>query len=85
MTVSVVELNGERSTESGEITTVLVATTIDAVAVFPSLVAVIVAVPVATPVAMPDALTVATFASLLDQVTARPVSTFPLASLSVAV
>jgi hypothetical protein len=52
---------------------------------FPSLVAVIVAVPVLSPVATPDADTVATVMSLDAHVTTRPVRTFPLASLVVAV
>ena len=51
----------------------------------PSLVAVIVAVPATSAVTSPDALTDAVVAALLDQVTVRPVSTFPLASFNVAV
>ena len=50
----------------------------------PSLVAVIVALPVATPVTSPPAETVATALALVVHVTARPVSTFPPASRSVA-
>src|SRR5207245_5297821 len=50
----------------------------------PSLTAVIVAAPGATPVTSPCSFTVATPAWLLDQVTARLLSTFPPASLSVA-
>src|SRR5881396_563069 len=51
----------------------------------PSLVAVIVAVPATFPVTRPVVFTVATVVLLLDQVTVRPVSTLPFASLSVAV
>lgn len=51
----------------------------------PSLTAVIVAVPAATPVTTPVDDTVATDDAPLDQVMARPVRTFPFASLSVAV
>ena len=51
----------------------------------PSLVAVIVAVPAATPVATPLCETVAIAVLLELHVTARPVSTLPLASCSVAV
>src|SRR2546428_8379183 len=52
---------------------------------FPSLVAVIVAVPAVFPVTSPLALTVATVALLLAQLTVRPDSRLPLASLGVAV
>src|SRR3989442_543257 len=52
---------------------------------FPSLVAVIVAVPAVFPVTSPLALTVATAALLLAQLTVRPDSRLPLASLGVAV
>src|SRR5439155_1508395 len=55
-----------------------------AVAVWPSLVAVIVADPAAPPVTSPLELTVATVALLVDQFTTRPDSGFPLASLGVA-
>src|SRR2546429_756036 len=51
----------------------------------PSLVAVIVAVPAATPVTSPLRFTRATAVLLLDQVTTRPLSEFPLASFGVAV
>ena len=54
------------------------------VPLLPSLVAVIVAEPVATPVTSPLEDTVATDALEVDHVTVRPVSTFPLASRSVA-
>ena len=50
----------------------------------PSLVAVIVARPAVRPVTRPLLLTVATPASLLVQVTTRPVSGVPLASVGVA-
>src|SRR6266851_4330886 len=50
----------------------------------PSLVAVIVADPAATPVTNPLALTVATAGALLDQVTTRPLSVAPAASLVTA-
>src|SRR5207244_149672 len=56
-----------------------------AVPLCPSLVAVIVAAPTTTPVTKPLAETVATALLLVVQVTARPVSRFPIASLSVAV
>src|SRR6267378_759825 len=56
-----------------------------AVPLWPSLVAVIVAVPAATPLTRPLPLTVATAVLLLAQVTTRPVSGLPLASLGVAV
>jgi hypothetical protein len=59
-------------------------TVIAPVPLLPSLVAVIVAEPAATPVTNPP-LTVATPALLVVQVTTRPVSAFPLASLGVAV
>src|SRR2546422_1040623 len=51
---------------------------------FPPLVAVIVAVPAVSPVTSPLALTVATVALLLAQVTVRPVRGLPFASLGVA-
>src|SRR5207248_1379256 len=51
----------------------------------PSLVAVMVAVPAATPVTSPLPFTRATAVLLLDQVTTRPLSGFPLASFGVAV
>src|SRR5947199_4515561 len=51
----------------------------------PSFVAVMVAVPAATPVTSPLPLTPATAVLLLDQVTTRPLSGFPLASFCVAV
>src|SRR5205823_3218094 len=51
----------------------------------PSLVAVIVAVPATLPVTSPLELTVATEVLLLDQLTVRPDSGLPLASLGVAV
>ncbi len=56
-----------------------------AVPFWPSLVAVIVAVPTTPPVTRPLPLTVATPSALLAQVTVRPVSTLPAASLRVAV
>ena len=56
-----------------------------AVPVLPSLVALIVAEPIVTPETSPEPLTVATEVLLLDQVTARPESVLPFASLSVAV
>src|SRR6266704_1218843 len=56
-----------------------------AVALCPSLVAVIVADPSATPVTTPLADTVATALLLVVQVTTRPLSVLPLASLRVAV
>src|SRR5207253_765503 len=60
-------------------------TTMSAVPLFPSLVAVIVAVPAADPVTSPLALTVATPAALVPHAIVRPVSTFPLASFRLAV
>ena len=60
-------------------------TVTDAVPLFPSLVAVIVAEPGVTPETSPALLTVATEVLLLDQVTARPESAAPFASLGVAV
>ena len=51
----------------------------------PSLVDVIVAAPEALPVTRPLPLTIATAVALLDQVTVRPVSGLPFASLGVAV
>jgi len=60
-------------------------TTIDAVPVWPSLVAVIVAVPAPTAVTIPVvAFTVATDAALVDQVTTRPPSTLLFASVVTA-
>ncbi len=59
-------------------------TVIALVAVLPSLAAVIVALPAATPVTSPLELTVAFVMSELDHVTARPVSTLPLASFVTA-
>src|SRR5882762_6028471 len=56
-----------------------------AVPLCPSLVAVIVAEPAATPVTSPVPFTVATAVLLLAQVTTRPASGAPLASLGVAV
>ena len=56
-----------------------------AVPLRPSLVAVITAVPTTRPVTSPLPLTVATLSALLAQVTVRPVSTLPAASLRVAV
>ena len=58
------------------------ATVIAAVAVFPSLVAVIVELPTATPVTTPAAETVATFCALDVHVTVRPVNALPAASFS---
>lgn len=56
------------------------------VPVLPSDSAVIVAVPVVTPVTTPElGVTVAIAGALVDQLTVRPVSTFPFASRSVAV
>lgn len=55
------------------------------VPLLPSLVAVIVTVPAATPVTTPVEETVATPGLLVDHATTRPVSTLPLASLTVAV
>src|SRR5438309_4264246 len=60
-------------------------TVIVAVPFFPSLVAVMVAAPAATPETSPLPFTVATAVLLLAQVTTRPASGFPLASLGVAV
>lgn len=56
-----------------------------AVALFPSLVAVIDAEPTATPVTNPVAETDATVAALLDHVTVRPVRMLPAESFVVAV
>src|SRR5438128_2071917 len=56
-----------------------------AVPLCPSLVAVIVAAPVATAVTSPLPFTIATAVLLLAQVTARPLSGVPFASLGVAV
>src|SRR5437588_622316 len=60
------------------------ATVTAAVPLWPSLVAVIVAAPTATPVTRPLVETVATALLLVVQVTVRPVSGVPLASLGVA-
>src|SRR6266516_596928 len=60
-------------------------TVINAVPLWPSLVAVIVAVPTTTPVTRPVALTLATLGALLPHVTVRPVSGLPFASRGVAV
>src|SRR5256885_2045864 len=60
-------------------------TVTDAVPLLPSLAAVIVADPGVTPETSPALLTVATEVLLLDQVTARPESAAPFASLGVAV
>src|SRR5437763_11274709 len=59
-------------------------TVTDAVPLFSSLVAVIVAEPGVTPETSPELVTVATDVLLLDQVTARPDSVMPFASLRVA-
>jgi hypothetical protein len=72
---------GETCTEA----TGTIATLIVAVAVLLSLVAVIVAEPWVTPATCPVLLTVATLGLLLAQVTGRPVSVLPVASLVVAV
>ncbi len=64
---------------TGTIVTVTVA-----VPLLPSLVAVIVAEPAVTPVTRPPLLTVATAVLLLAQVTTRPVSVLPAASLVTA-
>ena len=56
-----------------------------AVPVLPSLAALIVAEPIVTPETSPELLTVATDVLLLDQVTVRPESVLPFASLSVVV
>src|SRR3989440_11129514 len=61
------------------------ATVIADVPLCPSLVAVIVADPAATPVTSPLPLTVAAAVLLLCQVTVRPASVLPFASLGVAV
>jgi hypothetical protein len=75
-TVTVVTTGGG----GGEAVTVMVA-----VPDFPADDAVIVADPAAAPVTTPVGLTVATAASLVDQVTGCPLITLPLASLTVAV
>jgi len=62
-----------------------VGTVAEAVPLFPSLVAVIVAVPPPAPVTNPLPLTVATLASLEDQLTVLPVRTLPPASRVAAV
>src|SRR6266513_3080148 len=59
-------------------------TVTDAVPLFPSLVAVTVAEPGVTPETSPEPFTVATDVLLLDQVTVRPESVLPFASLRVA-
>jgi len=64
---------------------VRVATVIDAVPLFPSLIAVTVVDPAAPPVTNPLALTVAAVVLLLAQLTTRPVSALPDASVVVAV
>src|SRR5438477_160148 len=63
----------------------MLVTVMDDVPLFPSLVAVIVADPGVTPETSPALLTVATDVLLLDQVTVRPESAAPFASLGVAV
>jgi hypothetical protein len=63
----------------------MAATVTPAVPDLPSLVAVIVTDPTATPVTTPVTDTVANAVLLDDHVTVRPVSTMPLASLTVAV
>ena len=60
-------------------------TVIAAVPLCPSLVAVIVAAPTTTPFTTPLPFTVATAVLLLDQVTTRPDSGLPVASLGVTV
>src|SRR6266568_3586265 len=60
-------------------------TMIAALALFPSLVAVILAEPTPAPVTRPLAFTVATLAASVDQMIARPESGLPLASSGVAV
>jgi len=60
-------------------------TVMDAVPLWPSLVAVIVAEPATFAVTSPVPFTLATVVLLLDHITVRPVNTFPFASLSVAV
>src|SRR5207302_1397115 len=62
-----------------------VVTVTAAVALFPSLVAVIVADPAVTPLTRPVLLTVAALELLLDQLTVLPVSTLPAESQVVAV
>jgi len=77
-----------RLTEPGATVTLLTAPgaiEIDAVPLAPPAAAVIVALPECTAVTSPLAETVATAALELDQATAWPVITFPLASVSVAV
>ena len=81
--VSVTPATARSTTAPGLVITGAVMVTL-AAPVIPSLVAVIVAEPAAIAVSSPPALTVATAGALLVQVTERPVSTFPLASLSVA-
>jgi hypothetical protein len=60
-------------------------TVTDALPDVPSQVARMVAPPTPTPVTRPDPLTVATEGAPDDQVTVRPLSTFPLASITVTV
>src|SRR5437867_7343377 len=60
-------------------------TVMDAVPLWPSLVAVIVAAPATSPLTSPLPLTVATAALLLDHDTTRPDNRLPFASLGVAV
>jgi hypothetical protein len=59
-------------------------TVIDAVPLFPSLVAVTTADPTASAVTTPDGETLATPEAFVDQVTTRPESGFPFTSLVVA-
>src|SRR5439155_6658203 len=73
--------------ETTDTETVAIGTTVTvnvAAPLTPSLAALMPAVPVALAVTTPSAVTVATLASLDDQVSARPESTCPFASLSVA-
>lgn len=60
-------------------------TVIEAVALFPSLDAMIVAVPAAIAVTRPSDETVATVARLVDHVTTRPLSMLPASSFRCAV
>jgi hypothetical protein len=74
--------------DAGDTTTDDTGTSVTVIAAVPlwlSLVAVIVAEPTPTAVTSPLAPTVATPGALLDHVTVRPVSTFPLASFVMAV
>jgi hypothetical protein len=80
-------LSTNRATLVGVVTTNATGTSetvMVALALFPSLVAVILAVPAATAVTAPFASTVATPGMLDDHAIARPVRTFPPASLSTA-